>query len=77
MNDFNVILVVGFICSFVCVVVYVVNFGVGVINISEVVCYKVSRLIDEILLGVFIDYVVNVKGVVVVVVVGNIGGDCV
>lgn len=57
--------------------VHAANLGVGVINISEAACYKVSRPIDETSLGASIDYAVNVKGVVVVVAAGNTGGDCV
>lgn len=76
-NDPNATPAAGSIRSLARAVVHAANLGVGVINISEAACYKVSRPIDETSLGASIDYAVNVKGVVVVVAAGNTGGDCV
>ncbi|MGB0964113.1 MAG: S8 family serine peptidase, partial [Mycobacterium sp.] len=52
------------------------NLGAQVINISEAACYKVTRPIEEKVVGAAINYAVNVKGAVIVVAAGNSGGDC-
>ncbi|BAX95064.1 type VII secretion-associated serine protease mycosin [Mycobacterium shigaense] len=57
-------------------VVHAANLGVGVINISEAACFKVKKPVDESTLGAALNYAVNVKGAVVVVAAGNVGGDC-
>jgi membrane-anchored mycosin MYCP len=75
-NDPNATPAAGSIRSLARAVVHAANLGAGVINISEAACYKVSRPIDEISLGAAINYAVNVKGAVVVVAAGNVGGDC-
>lgn len=55
----------------VCVIVYVVNMGVLVINIFDVMCMSVCNVIDQCVLGVVVYYVVVDKDVVIVVVVGD------
>ncbi len=46
------------------------------INISEAACFKTKKQVDETTLGGALNYAVNVKGAVVVVAAGNVGGDC-
>ncbi|MDX7436315.1 type VII secretion-associated serine protease, partial [Klebsiella pneumoniae] len=46
-NDPNATPAAGSIRSLARAVVHAANLGVGVINISEAACYKVSRPIDE------------------------------
>jgi membrane-anchored mycosin MYCP len=57
-------------------VVHAANLGAGVINISEAACFKAKKQVDESTLGGALNYAVNVKGAVVVVAAGNVGGDC-
>ncbi|WAJ45194.1 type VII secretion-associated serine protease mycosin [Mycobacterium sp. Aquia_216] len=57
-------------------VVHAANLGAGVINISEAACFKAKKQVDETTLGGALNYAVNVKGAVVVVAAGNVGGDC-
>lgn len=75
-NDPNATPAAGSIRSLARAVVHAANLGAGVINISEAACYKVTRPIDEVTLGGAINYAVNVKGAVIVVAAGNVGGDC-
>lgn len=63
---FDVVVLVG-------VIVYVVDFGVKVINVFMIICLFVDWMVDQVVLGVVIWYVVVDKDVVIVVVVGNIG----
>lgn len=60
-NDPNATPAAGSIRSLARAVVHAANLGVGVINISEAACYKVSRPIDETSLGASIDYAVTRK----------------
>lgn len=57
-------------------IVHAANLGAQVINISEAACYKVTRPIDEKVVGAAINFAVNVKGAVIIVAAGNTGGDC-
>lgn len=75
-NDPNSTPAAGSVRSLARSVVHAANLGVGVINISEAACYKVTRPLDEVTLGAAINYAVNVKNVVIVVAAGNVGGDC-
>ena len=75
-NDPNSTPAAGSVRSLARAVVHAANLGVGVINISEAACYKVTRPLDEVTLGAAINYAVNVKNTVIVVAAGNTGGDC-
>ncbi|MGD9622720.1 MAG: type VII secretion-associated serine protease mycosin [Mycolicibacterium sp.] len=75
-NDPNTTRTAGSLRSLARAIVHAANIGAQVINISEAACYKVTRPINESVLGAAIDYAVNVKGAVVVVAAGNTGGDC-
>ena len=75
-NDPNATAAAGSIRSLARAVVHAANLGAGVINISEAACFKVKKPVDESTLGAALNYAVNVKGAVVVVAAGNVGGDC-
>jgi membrane-anchored mycosin MYCP len=75
-SDPNATPAAGSIRSLARAVVHAANLGAGVINISEAACFKVKKPVDESTLGGAINYAVNVKGAVVVVAAGNVGGDC-
>jgi membrane-anchored mycosin MYCP len=75
-QDPNATPAAGSIRSLARAVVHAANLGAGVINISEAACFKVKKPVDESTLGGAINYAVNVKGAVVVVAAGNVGGDC-
>lgn len=75
-NDPNATRTAGSLRSLARAIVHAANIGAQVINISEAACYKVTRPINENVVGAAIDYAVNVKGVVIVVAAGNSGGDC-
>ncbi len=75
-NDPNATPAAGSIRSLARAVVHAANLGAGVINISEAACFKVKKAVDESSLGAALNYAVNVKGAVVVVATGNVGGDC-
>ena len=75
-NDPNATAAAGSIRSLARAVVHAANLGANVINISEAACFKVRKPVDESTLGGAINYAVNVKGVVVIVAAGNVGGDC-
>lgn len=55
-------------------IVHAANLGAKVINVSVVSCVKVSRPIDQAMLGGALAYAVNVKDALVVAAAGNIGG---
>ena len=75
-SDPNATPAAGSIRSLARAVVHAANLGAGVINISEAACFKVKKPVDESTLGAALNYAVNVKGAVVVVAAGNVGGDC-
>jgi membrane-anchored mycosin MYCP len=75
-NDPNATAAAGSIRSLARAVMHAANLGAGVINISEAACFKVKKPVDESTLGAALNYAVNVKGAVVVVAAGNVGGDC-
>ncbi|MBS4728036.1 type VII secretion-associated serine protease mycosin [Mycobacterium sp. SM1] len=75
-NDPNTTQTAGSIRSLARALVHAANLGAGVINISESACYKVTRPIDESMLGAAVNYAVNVKNAVVIVAAGNTGQDC-
>ncbi|WP_077078538.1 type VII secretion-associated serine protease mycosin [Mycobacterium numidiamassiliense] len=75
-SDPNATPAAGSIRSLARAVVHAANLGAGVINISEAACFKVKKPVDESTLGGALNYAVNVKGAVVVVAAGNVGGDC-
>ncbi|MCH9736367.1 MAG: type VII secretion-associated serine protease mycosin [Actinomycetia bacterium] len=75
-NDPNATRTAGSLRSLARAIVHAANIGAQVINISEAACYKVTRPINEDVVGAAIDYAVNVKGVVIVVAAGNSGGEC-
>jgi len=75
-NDPNATKTAGSLRSLARAVVHAANIGAQVINISEAACYKVTRPINENVVGAAINYAVNVKGAVIVVAAGNSGGDC-
>jgi subtilisin family serine protease len=74
-NDPNQTQTAGSLRSLARAIVHAANLGVGVINISEAACYKITRRIDESSLGAAIEYAVKVKNVVIVVAAGNTGQD--
>lgn len=75
-NDPNTTRTAGSLRSLARAIVHAANIGAQVINISEAACYRVTRPINESVLGAAIEYAVNVKGAVVVAAAGNTGGDC-
>ena len=75
-NDPNATAAAGSVRSLARAVVHAANLGANVINISEAACFKVKKPVDESTLGGALNYAVNVKGAVVVVAAGNVGGDC-
>jgi membrane-anchored mycosin MYCP len=75
-NDPNATPAAGSIRSLARAVVHAANLGANVINISEAACFKVKKPVDESTLGGALNYATNVKGAVVVVAAGNVGGDC-
>jgi membrane-anchored mycosin MYCP len=75
-GDPNATPAAGSIRSLARAVVHAANLGAGVINISEAACFKAKKQVDETTLGGALNYAVNVKGAVVVVAAGNVGGDC-
>lgn len=75
-GDPNATPAAGSVRSLARAVVHAANLGAGVINISEAACFKAKKQVDETTLGGALNYAVNVKGAVVVVAAGNIGGDC-
>lgn len=75
-NDPNATPAAGSIRSLARAVVHAANLGASVINISEAACFKVKKTVDETSLGAALNYAVNVKGAVVIVAAGNVGGDC-
>ncbi len=75
-NDPDATQTAGSLRSLARAIVHAANIGAQVINISEAACYKVTRRIDERVVGAAIHYAVNVKGTTIVVAAGNSGGDC-
>jgi membrane-anchored mycosin MYCP len=75
-NDPNATPAAGSVRSLARAVVHAANLGANVINISEAACFKVKKTVDETSLGAALNYAVNIKGAVVVVAAGNVGGDC-
>jgi membrane-anchored mycosin MYCP len=75
-NDPNTTQTAGSLRSLARAIVHAANLGAQVINISEAACYKVTRAINESVVGSAIAYAVNVKNAVVVVAAGNTGQDC-
>lgn len=75
-SDPNATPAAGSIRSLARAVVHAANLGANVINISEAACFKVKKTVDESTLGAALNYAVNVKGAVVIVAAGNVGGDC-
>lgn len=75
-NDPNTTRTAGSIRSLARAVVHAANLGANVINVSEAACVKVTRPIDESMLGAAVNYAVNVKNAVIVVAAGNTGQDC-
>ncbi|SOX56714.1 type VII secretion-associated serine protease mycosin [Mycobacterium ahvazicum] len=75
-GDPNATPAAGSVRSLARAVVHAANLGAGVINISEAACFKAKKQVDETTLGGALNYAVNVKGAVVVVAAGNVGGDC-
>jgi membrane-anchored mycosin MYCP len=75
-NDPNATPAAGSVRSLARAVVHAANLGANVINISEAACFKVKKLVDESTLGAALNYAVNIKGAVVIVAAGNVGGDC-
>jgi membrane-anchored mycosin MYCP len=75
-SDPNATVAAGSIRSLARAVVHAANLGANVINISEAACFKVKKPVDESTLGAALNYAVNVKGAVIVVAAGNVGGDC-
>ena len=75
-NDPNATRTAGSLRSLARAIVHAANLGAQVINISEAACYKVTRPIDEAVVGAAINHAVNVMGAVIVVAAGNSGGDC-
>lgn len=75
-NDPNATQTAGSLRSLARAIVHAANMGAQVINISEAACYKVTRPINEAVVGAAINYAVNVKGSVIVVAAGNTGSDC-
>ena len=75
-NDPNATQTAGSLRSLARAIVHAANIGAQVINISEAACYKVTRRIDERVVGAAVHYAVNVKGTTIVVAAGNSGGDC-
>jgi membrane-anchored mycosin MYCP len=75
-GDPNATPAAGSVRSLARAVVHAANLGAGVINISEAACFKAKKQVDESTLGGALNYAVNVKGAVVVVAAGNVGGDC-
>jgi membrane-anchored mycosin MYCP len=75
-NDPNATAAAGSVRSLARAVVHAANLGANVINISEAACFKVKKPVDESTLGGALNYAVNVKGAVIVVAAGNVGGDC-
>jgi membrane-anchored mycosin MYCP len=75
-NDPNATQTAGSLRSLARAIVHAANMGAQIINISEAACYKVTRPINEAVVGAAINYAVNVKGVVIVVAAGNTGENC-
>lgn len=75
-NDPNATQTAGSLRSLARAIVHAANLGAQVINISEAACYKVTRRIDEAVVGAAINYAVNVKGTVIVAAAGNTGENC-
>lgn len=75
-NDPNATQTAGSLRSLARAIVHAANMGAQVINISEAACYKVTRPINEAVVGAAINYAVNVKGSVIVVAAGNTGENC-
>ena len=75
-GDPNATRTAGSLRSLARAIVHAANIGAQVINISEAACYRVTRPIDEHVVGAAINYAVNVKGAIIVVAAGNSGGDC-
>jgi len=75
-NDPNSTPTAGSVRSLARAIVHAANLGANVINVSEAACIKVTRPIDESMLGAAVNYAVNVKNVVIVVAAGNTGQDC-
>lgn len=75
-SDPNATPAAGSIRSLARAVVHAANLGANVINISEAACFKVKKTVDESTLGAALNYAVNIKGAVVIVAAGNVGGDC-
>lgn len=75
-NDPNSTQTAGSLRSLARAIVHAANIGAQVINISEAACYKITRPINENVVGAAINYAVNVKNAVIVVAAGNTGSDC-
>jgi membrane-anchored mycosin MYCP len=75
-DDPNATPAAGSVRSLARAVVHAANLGANVINISEAACFKVKKPVDESTLGAALNYAVNIKGAVVIVAAGNVGGDC-
>ena len=75
-DDPNATPAAGSVRSLARAVVHAANLGANVINISEAACFKVKKSVDESALGAALNYAANIKGAVVIVAAGNVGGDC-
>ncbi len=75
-NDPNSTQTAGSLRSLARAIVHAANMGAQIINISEAACYKVTRRINEAVVGAAINYAVNVKGAVIVAAAGNTGENC-
>ncbi|ORV88558.1 type VII secretion-associated serine protease mycosin [Mycolicibacterium iranicum] len=75
-NDPNSTQTAGSLRSLARAIVHAANLGAQIINISEAACYKVTRRINEAVVGAAINYAVNVKGAVIVAAAGNTGENC-
>ena len=75
-NDPNATQTAGSLRSLARAIVHAANMGAQIINISEAACYKVTRRIDEAVVGAAVNYAVNDKGVVIVAAAGNTGENC-
>ncbi|WP_048424888.1 type VII secretion-associated serine protease mycosin [Mycolicibacterium obuense] len=75
-NDPNATQTAGSLRSLARAIVHAANLGAQVINISEAACYKVTRPINESVVGAAVNYAVNVKNAVIVVAAGNTGAEC-
>ncbi|ORB29300.1 type VII secretion-associated serine protease mycosin [Mycolicibacterium parafortuitum] len=75
-NDPNATQTAGSLRSLARAIVHAANLGAQVINISEAACYKVTRRIDEAVVGAAVNYAVNDKGAVIVAAAGNTGENC-